>query len=339
MTGERLNEILARCDSLKVLVVGDVALDRYLEIDPSIEETSLETGLAVHNVVNVRPQAGAGGNVLACAAALAPARLAVVGFCGDDGEGYELRRCLERMGVDLRGFIIAPDRMTFTYTKPLVTHPAKAPQELSRLDIRTRTATGGELEKTIIERLCTSAAEADVIIAMDQMPEPSTGALTAGVRDALAKLARDNGQKVFIADSRFRIGDFADVRIKVNRSELLKHFGAGADADVESLALRWAQQIGSDVFVTLGADGILAAWAGGVERIEGIPAEGPADIVGAGDSVLAGIALALGAGASVAEAAQIGNLAGSIVVRKIGTTGSATRAELAAALDKASRAN
>ncbi|MFO8011954.1 MAG: hypothetical protein R6X20_01480, partial [Phycisphaerae bacterium] len=65
MNAERFREITSRYTSLRAALVGDVALDRYLEIDPAIEETSLETGLAVWNVVRVRPQPGAGGNVLA----------------------------------------------------------------------------------------------------------------------------------------------------------------------------------------------------------------------------------------------------------------------------------
>ena len=60
-----------------------------------------------------------------------------------------------------------------------------------------------------------------------------------------------------------------------------------------------------------------------------MPVEPPIDIVGAGDSVLAGLAMALGAGAAPAEAAELGNLAGGVVVKKIGTTGTADVEELA----------
>jgi bifunctional ADP-heptose synthase (sugar kinase/adenylyltransferase) len=63
---------------------------------------------------------------------------------------------------------------------------------------------------------------------------------------------------------------------------------------------------------------------------------GPVDIVGAGDCVLANAAMALAAGASVREAIELANLAASVVIRKIGTTGTATRAELAEALRESS---
>ena len=122
------------------------------------------------------------------------------------------------------------------------------------------------------------------------------------------------------------------MRIKINRQELLSHFDAGAGAEAESLALRWSEDLGQDVFVTLSGEGIIAASDGAVRVKPGIPVSPPIDVTGAGDTVLANIALALAAGASAYEAAEIGDLAGSIVVRKIGTTGTATVAELGEAL-------
>jgi rfaE bifunctional protein kinase chain/domain len=330
LTRNRLREIASRWSRLTVAMVGDVALDRYLHIDPALQETSLETGLPVHNVVQVRPQPGGGGNVLANLAALRPRRLLAVGFCGDDGEGLELRRALEAIGADLSLFITTPRRMTFTYTKPLLIRQGRSPEELSRLDIRSRTPTDPSLRRAIIRNIRAAVEQADVIVAMDQVPEPAGGVLPPPVKKALATLARRHGDKVFLADSRTAIGEFRAVRIKVNRPELLRHFGAGASADAEALALRWSREIGKDVFVTLGQEGILAASGGRVHHVPGIRVPPPVDIVGAGDTVLAHIAMALGAGASALEAAQIACLAASIVVKKIGTTGTATLGELLA---------
>jgi len=333
MNRARFREITSRYGSLRAVVVGDIALDRYLEIDPALAETSIETGLPVHNVVAVRSQPGGGGNVLANLAALGPKGLAAVGVSGDEGEGMELRRALAAMGVDLAHFLTRADRTTFVYTKPLLAHPGRPPEELSRLDLRSRTRTPPALEDEIILGLTAAVREADVVIAMDQVPEPANGVLTPRVKAALAALARAYPGKVFVADSRTSIGDFADVRIKVNRSELARHFGAAEDeADFEGMALRWSAEIGRDVFVTLAADGILAASGRRTVHVPGIPAEPPIDIVGAGDSVLASIAMTLGAGATAFEAAELGNLAGAVTVKKIGTTGIATVAELEAFL-------
>ena len=74
--------------------MGDFFLDRYLHIDPAKAETSIETGLTVYNVVEVRSQPGAAGTILNNLVALGIREIHAVGFCGDDGEGYELRRAL-----------------------------------------------------------------------------------------------------------------------------------------------------------------------------------------------------------------------------------------------------
>jgi bifunctional ADP-heptose synthase (sugar kinase/adenylyltransferase) len=260
-----------------------------------------------------------------------------VGFSGDDGEGFELRRALGSLGADTSHFLLRPDRMTFTYTKPLILRPGRPPEELSRIDIRSRTPTPPALEDEIISHLTAAAAAADAVIAMDQAPEPACGVLTRRVKAALADLARAHPQKIFIADSRTSIGEFAGVHVKVNAAELARHFSvAEKGADVAALAARWSQEIGRHVFVTLSAEGILAAAEGRVTRIPGIPAAPPIDVTGAGDAVLAHIAMALAAGATPAEAAALGNLAGAVVVKKIGTTGTATVEELIAKLQPGS---
>src|SRR6187200_1909770 len=131
MTPERLRAITGKYASLRLAVVGDFCLDRYLEIDPARAETSIETGLPVHNVVNVRAQPGAAGTVLGNLVALGVGNLYPVGFCGEDGEGYELQRALGRMpGVRLDHFFSTPSRRTFTYCKPLVLEGERAPREL-----------------------------------------------------------------------------------------------------------------------------------------------------------------------------------------------------------------
>src|SRR5882757_3869577 len=105
MNAQRFSEITGRYPRLRIGVVGDFFLDRYLEIDPARGETSIETGLPVYNVVRVRAQAGAAGTVLNNLVALGIGTLHVIGFCGEDGEGYELRRALGRLpGVRLEHF-------------------------------------------------------------------------------------------------------------------------------------------------------------------------------------------------------------------------------------------
>src|ERR1041384_1284234 len=121
MNSDRFEAITSQYPRLRVAVVGDFCLDRYLEIDPARQEVSIETGLPVYNVTNVRAQPGGAGTVLNNLAALGVGAIYPVGFAGEDGEGYELRRALAaKPGVRLDYFLPASDRHTFTYCKPLI---------------------------------------------------------------------------------------------------------------------------------------------------------------------------------------------------------------------------
>jgi len=142
----RFQAISSRYPALRLAVVGDFCLDRYLEIDPAKPETSIETGLAVHNVVQVRSQPGAAGTILNNLAALGVGEIYPVGFCGEDGEGFELRRSLRaRRGVNLDYFIETDLRRTFTYCKPLLLQQGQPPRELNRLDSKNWTATPNDI--------------------------------------------------------------------------------------------------------------------------------------------------------------------------------------------------
>ena len=91
---------------------------------------------------------------------------------------------------------------------------------------------------------------------------------------------------------------------------------------------------GQPVFLTLGGDGIVAFHADGPTHIPAVPVTGPIDIVGAGDATMAGICSALCAGATVPEAAQVGCLAAAVTIRQIGTTGTASREQIAARFEE-----
>ena len=110
MTPARFQAVTSQYAKLRIAVVGDFCLDRYLEIDPARAETSIETGLPVHNVVRVRAQPGGAGTVLNNLVALGIGAIEVVGFRGDDGEGYEaLERGLEAStGVSTEHFLTTP---------------------------------------------------------------------------------------------------------------------------------------------------------------------------------------------------------------------------------------
>ena len=107
MNLQRLREITDRYGRLSIALLGDFCLDRYLEIDPARQETSLETGLAVYNVTGVRAQPGAAGTVLNNLVALGVGTIIPLGFAGDDGEGFELCRALRAMPRRALRFVLA----------------------------------------------------------------------------------------------------------------------------------------------------------------------------------------------------------------------------------------
>ena len=114
----RLDEILGRFGGLSICVVGDLFLDRYIDLDGTLHDVSLETGLETRQAVKLRHYPGAGGTVANNLAALGVGRVAVLSCIGVDGEGFELKRAMDRAGIDRSLLIEREDRFTPTYTKP-----------------------------------------------------------------------------------------------------------------------------------------------------------------------------------------------------------------------------
>src|SRR5260221_12786795 len=121
LSAQLVESILNRLPHLRVGVLGDLFLDRYLDLDAALTEPSLETGLPAYQVVRVRPSPGAAGTVINNLVALGVQHVYAIAVIGDDGEGYELRQALARLGVeDLRGLFSDPGRRTPAYSKPLL---------------------------------------------------------------------------------------------------------------------------------------------------------------------------------------------------------------------------
>src|SRR5438034_11500169 len=118
LTEQVLEEILSRISRLTIGVVGDLFLDRYLDIDAALTEPSLETGLDAYQVVRVRSYPGAAGTVINNLVTLGVKNVCPISVIGDDGEGYELRKALGRLRVVNDGWVrTCPGRHTPTYTK------------------------------------------------------------------------------------------------------------------------------------------------------------------------------------------------------------------------------
>src|SRR5437763_993837 len=148
LTRPRLAQFLQELPKIKIALLGDLFLDRYLDIDTQLDEPSVETGLTAYQVARVRNSPGALGTVINNLAALGVGRLLPVTVIGDDGEGYDLLAQLRRLPVETAGIVQDPARQTPTYTKPMRQDGRGVWQELNRLDLRTREPLSAKTEQS-----------------------------------------------------------------------------------------------------------------------------------------------------------------------------------------------
>jgi rfaE bifunctional protein kinase chain/domain len=328
MSPQRFQELSGRYGNLRIAVVGDFCLDRYLEIDPSRKETSIETGLPVFNVVNLRAQPGGAGTIINNLVALGIGAIYPVGFYGVDGEGYELARGLKsKPGVSMDYFVQTSHRRTFTYCKPLVIEPGKAPRELNRLDSKNWAPTPNSLQDRLTALVIALSDNIDAMILLDQVDVAETGVITQRLLATIEGLSKSRPGLLIMADSRRGLHGYPPVCLKMNRAEFASLTGARQNLALDELktkAAGLARQHGRMVFVTSAEAGIVGASpAGEAEHYPALPLRGEIDVVGAGDAVTANLASALAAGATLRETLHLASIAASIVIHQLGTTGTA----------------
>jgi bifunctional ADP-heptose synthase (sugar kinase/adenylyltransferase) len=331
--GDRLNMILRTLPRLTIGLVGDLFLDRYLHLVPGMHELSIETGHEAYQIERVRNSPGALGTVMNNLAALGVGLLVPVTTIGDDGHGYDLLREIRRLPVDPANILCLPDRLTPTYTKPLRRGDDDVWHELNRLDVRSRSALSAAATDEICRRVEQVFHTSDGLIVLDQLVDEDCGVVNGAVRQTIERLSRSEPKKLVFVDSRRYLGRFAAGVLKGNRSEVLLAAGHSAaeatHAAVDQALCELASKTRSAAFCTIGDRGILVARPGEQPALApAIPVRGPIDIVGAGDAATSGIVAALLAGANELEAAEVGNLVASITIQQLGTTGTATPAQV-----------
>jgi len=332
MTPDRLRELLDLFPSRRIAVLGDFFLDKYLEVDPKLAEPSLETGRTAHQVVEIRKSPGAAGTVVNNLAALGTGTLHALGAVGDDGEGYELGRGLERLGCATDGLIRTAEILTPTYLKPRDLGVAGLNGEHSRYDTKNRAPLPAEIGTQLLQRLEALLPELHAVVIMDQVDLADCGVVSTVLRQALIELSQRHPQVLFWADSRRFIRQFQGMVIKPNQFEAVGRVNPlPADEvavnDLKSAVERLRAETGATVFVTCGDKGMLVSDPE-IALVPGYGVKGPIDPTGAGDSATAGAVLTLASGGTPAEAALVGNLVASITVQQLGTTGTASRQQV-----------
>ena len=307
----------------RVLVVGDLMLDRYLW--GACDRISPEAPVQVVQVQRESESLGGAGNVAANLGSLG-ARVEIVALVGDDPAAAALARLLERLDVGNAGLIRDSKRPTTIKTRVLAAH-----HQLLRFDVERSAPVSDELGATILARVGAQlrAAACDVMVLSDY----GKGVLSPEVVRAL--IAASSGARIpVLVDPKGR--DYGHYRgatlLTPNRREAAAATGqtlsdAAGVARAGRQLLRELQLKGC--LITLSEDG-MALFEGESDHRLPTQAREVFDVTGAGDTVIAAIAFALASGLSMLDACQFANRAAGIVVGKLGSA-TVTLDEIAAA--------
>jgi D-beta-D-heptose 7-phosphate kinase/D-beta-D-heptose 1-phosphate adenosyltransferase len=308
LTHERAREILDRAQGARVLVVGDLMLDRY--ISGTVDRISPEAPVPVVHVEEESSAVGGAGNVAANVAALG-ARCTVVGAAGRDAAGEILRHELEGVGVHTDGLVLTDDRPTTVKTRVLARR-----QQVVRFDHEVEDDLEDGLSRVVCDTVDELAEASDVLVMEDYnkgvlVPAVIETVIGAGDRRAIPSVV-DPKRRNFFA--------YRGVTVfKPNAKELADALGEFIHPDEGDWMERTRARLEcANLLLTLGERGMaLQTDNGGFLRVPTV-AQGVYDVSGAGDTVTAVMSVALAAGATSAEAAILANHAAAIEVTKAG---------------------
>jgi D-beta-D-heptose 7-phosphate kinase/D-beta-D-heptose 1-phosphate adenosyltransferase len=321
--------LIRRFSQVRVLVVGDIMLDHF--VWGSVRRISPEAPVPVVQLTREELRAGGAGNVATNVAALG-GRAAACGIVGRDAAGERLGDALRAVKVATDGIVVARAGETTQKTRIIAHH-----QQVVRLDRESNGGPDLASARRVREFVLRRRSEYDVIIVSDY----GKGAVGP---DLLGALAEAHARTAFIWLIDPKRANFAHYRratlMKPNREEAAE--AAGMDIrDAASLREAGARLLerweAGAVLISRGEQGMALFKPGAGRRrlsIEEFPtvAREVFDVTGAGDTVLATCALALGAGGTLEEATVLANHAAGIVVGKIGTA-TVGAAELRAAVE------
>lgn len=304
-----MKDILERIKSLRLLVVGDVMLDRY--VFGEVNRISPEAPVPVLTVEGERAVAGGAANVALNAADLG-AQVEAVGWFGLDDQGAQLRSLLGDKGIEVDPTLRFQGAPTISKTRVMASN-----QQICRVDREEGIQAYHPNLTQLGEALRSKAEKADAVILSDYGKGFVTNELISIVREASPFLAVDPKPS--------RLLDYSKPDLLTpNRHEALEMAGRSRlsresfpqEEIVRTIFERFEPGL---LTITLGADGMLLAKKGEVEKIMPTAAREVFDVSGAGDTVISSLTLALVAGANLEQSAELANVAAGIVVAKVGT--------------------
>lgn len=324
---EAAGKMLEAAPLKKIILVGDFCLDVYFHIDSNDGEASLETGLTVRKVNELRDSPGGAGNVFANLRALGAGTVTATGVIGPDMFGGEMRKLLSGTG-DSALIIQEQGWTTPAYMKPIIDG-----KEGERIDTGLRNRVSEESVSKLLENVEEALKTADVVMINQQLEDSIyTERFIAG----LNTLAAAHPEVPFIVDSRSLQDRFHGMWHKLNTHEAAALAGITLDPmhsdlpldEVQDLMQRFYDITGDKLIVSRGEKGAAAFDGKSFFAADGISLMTELDTVGAGDSFFSGFALSLAAGMDVEAALHIGNAVAGVTVQKLHQTGTCTPDEL-----------
>ena len=316
---------LARFSGVRLLVLGDVMLDRYVFGD--VKRISSEAPIPVLHAQSARHVLGGAGNVAQNAAALG-ARAVLIGVRGADQAGEELAASVAASPLIVDNLVIQAGRPTTVKTRFM-----SGGHQLLRLDEEVTTAIPVEIERAILERFEAALPACGIVVLSDY----AKGVLTDSVLARAIAAARAAGKPVVVDPKRVRFEAYAGADVLTpNALEVTRATGIDVVSNpgaAEAGEAARAQADAGAVLVKRSEKGLTLVRRNAAPVHIPTRAREVADVSGAGDTLVTAFALALGAGASMPEAAALGNAAAGIVVGKHGTA-SVSHGELNEALHR-----
>jgi D-beta-D-heptose 7-phosphate kinase/D-beta-D-heptose 1-phosphate adenosyltransferase len=304
---QTLGEALGRLPRLRLAVVGDLMLDRF--IFGQIDRISPEAPVPVVHVRDEESRLGGAGNVARNAASLGLGRVDLVGSVGTGEQGDELIGLLESSGISTGQIVRSDSRLTTVKTRIL-----GGGQQVVRIDRESK----GPMDRSLQDRIvgAVEALDCDVIIVSDY----AKGVIDESVMEVLR--AKQAAGTPVVCDP--KQGDFSLYRgtacITPNAREAgsAEHTVVDDDASAERVAGSLRARLGTQmILLTRGEQGMTLLG----EEVVHLSTEATHvyDVTGAGDTVIATFSSLLGAGAAPELAARAANAAAGLVIRELGT--------------------
>ncbi len=332
----RLKKIVREFSKRRILVVGDVGIDRY--VTGSVERISPEAPVPVVFVTSEVHKLGLAANVADNIHALG-GKSELIGVVGKDAYAGEIRTLLRHLKISDRALITDPKGRTIVKERIVSER-----QQLLRIDYETPHPVAAPIEKQIFIRVRAAlgkkgTAGVDAVIIQDY----AKGMLSRDLVHAIVKAA-NAAKKPVLMDPNVKssLDLYAGATFmtpNMREAERLTGVTVKDDASLEALGAKLLRVTGSPyAVVTRGKDG-MAIFTRGSRKPKLIPtfAREVYDVSGAGDTVISIMALAYASGATIEEAAVLGNIGGGIVVAKRGTA-TVTPAEMEVAMEFADAA-